>query len=302
MSNFLMVPDLGGSGLIETLRLAADSKRDLAKYAGAMQGQKVGLFFEKPSTRTRVSCEVATVELGAHPVVLKADEVGLGKREAVEDVGRVLDRYLDVLAFRVFDHENLVKMAASSATPIVNLLSDRSHPCQALADLQTIAEHMPLDEAKVAYIGDGNNVCHSLMLAGAMSGTEIRVAGPAGYEPGADIVAEASAIAAGTGGSIVVTNDVAEAVEGADVVYTDVWTSMGQESEAADRNQMLMPFQVTRDLFESATSDAIFMHCLPAHRGEEVTHEVLEHGRSRIFDQAENRMHSFRGLLLYLNG
>jgi ornithine carbamoyltransferase len=302
MSNFLMVPDLGGGGLIETLRLAADSKHDLPKYAGAMQGQKVGLFFEKPSTRTRVSCEVATVELGAHPVVLKADEVGLGKREAVEDVGRVLDRYLDVLAFRVFDHENLVKMAASSAAPIVNLLSDRSHPCQALADLQTIAEHMPLDEAKVAYIGDGNNVCHSLMLAGAMSGTEIRVAGPAGYEPGADIVAEASAIAAGTGGSIVVTNDVAEAVEGADVVYTDVWTSMGQESEAADRNQMLMPFQVTRDLFESAASDAIFMHCLPAHRGEEVTHEVLEHGRSRIFDQAENRMHSFRGLLLYLNG
>lgn len=302
MSHFLMVPDLGSDGLNEALRLAADSKRDLAKYSGAMQGQKVGLFFEKPSTRTRVSCEVATVELGAHPVVLKADEVGLGKREAVEDVGRVLDRYLDVLAFRVFDHQNLVKMAESTAAPVVNLLSDRSHPCQALADLQTIAEHMPLREAKVAYIGDGNNVCHSLMLAGAMSGSEIRVAGPAGYEPGADIVAEASSIAAGTGGNIIVTNDVAVAVEGADVVYTDVWTSMGQESEAADRIQMLMPYQVTRELFESAADDAIFMHCLPAHRDEEVTHEVLEHGRSRIFDQAENRMHSFRGLLLYLNG
>ncbi len=300
MSDFLMVTDLGAAGLTETLRLAADSKRDLASYAGRMQGQKVGLFFEKPSTRTRVSCEVATVELGAHPVVLKADEVGLGKREAVEDVGRVLDRYLDVLAFRVFDHGNLVKIGESSVAPVINLLSDRSHPCQALADLQTIAEHMPLNEAKVAYIGDGNNVCHSLMLAGAMSGMDIRVAGPIRYAPGADIVAEATAIGSGTGGDIMVTNDVAEAVAGADVVYTDVWTSMGQESEAEDRIEMLMPFQVTQDLFESAADDAIFMHCLPAHRGEEVTHGVLEHSRSRIFDQAENRMHSFRGLLLYL--
>jgi ornithine carbamoyltransferase len=302
MSDFLMVTDLGGNGLAETLHLAADSKRDLSGYAGRMQGQKVGLFFEKPSTRTRVSCEVATVELGAHPVVLKADEVGLGKREAVEDVGRVLDRYLDVLAFRVFDHGNLVKMAETTRAPIVNLLSDRSHPCQALADLQTIAEHMPLNEAKVAYIGDGNNVCHSLMLAGAMSGMEVRVAGPDGYQPAADIATQATEIAAGTGGSVIVTSDAAEAVSGADVVYTDVWTSMGQETEAADRIEMLMPFQVTMDLFDSAADDAIFMHCLPAHRGEEATHEVLEHTRSRIFDQAENRMHSFRGLLLYLNG
>lgn len=301
MSDFLMVSDLGGEGLTETLRLAAASKRDLAQYAGRMHGQKVGLFFEKPSTRTRVSCEVATVELGAHPVVLKADEVGLGKREAIEDIGRVLDRYLDVLAFRVFDHGNLVKLADNSVAPVVNLLSDRSHPCQALADLQTIAEHKPLHEAKVAYIGDGNNVCHSLMLAGAMVGTDIRVAGPVGHEPAADVAAEAASIAAGSGGSITVTNDAAAAVAGADVVYTDVWTSMGQESEVAERTKMLMPYQVTRELFESAESDAIFMHCLPAHRGEEVTGDVMEHARSRVFDQAENRMHSFRGLLLYLN-
>jgi ornithine carbamoyltransferase len=302
MNDFLMVTDLGADGLNETLRLAADSKRDLSPYAGRMQGQKVGLFFEKPSTRTRVSCEVATVELGAHPVVLKADEVGLGKREAVEDVGRVLDRYLDVLAFRVFSHGNLVKMAEGVNASLINLLSDRSHPCQALADLQTIAEHKPLNEAKVAYIGDGNNVCHSLMLAGAMVGTDIRVASPVGYEPAADVVAEAASIAAGTGGSITVTNDAAAAVSGADVVYTDVWTSMGQESEAEERTKMLMPYQVTRELFESAESDAIFMHCLPAHRGEEVTGDVMEHARSMVFDQAENRMHSFRGLLLHLNG
>jgi ornithine carbamoyltransferase len=302
MSDFLMVTDLGAEGLRETLYLAADSKQSPASYAGRMSGQKVGLFFEKPSTRTRVSCEVATVELGAHPVVLKADEVGLGKREAVEDVGRVLDRYLDVLAFRVFDHDNLVKLADNAVAPVVNLLSDLSHPCQALADLQTIAEHVPLDEAKVAYIGDGNNVCHSLMLAGAMAGSHIRVAGPAGYEPATEIVTRASEIAARTGGGITITNDAAAAVEGANVVYTDVWTSMGQEAEAADRNAMLMPYQVTRDLFESAAAEAIFMHCLPAHRNEEVTHEVIEHPRSMVFDQAENRMHAFRGLLLYLSG
>jgi ornithine carbamoyltransferase len=296
-----MVTDLGAGGLAETLRLSADSKRYLGSFAGRMSGKKVGLFFEKPSTRTRVSCEVATVELGAHPVVLKSDEVGLGKRESVEDVARTLDRYLDVLAFRVFDHQNLVKMAAMTNAPIVNLLSDRSHPCQALADLQTIAEHKPLAEAKVAYIGDGNNVCHSLMLAGAMTGVDVRVAGPEGYQPAADIRTKAEEIAAGTGGKILVTTDAAEAVAGADVVYTDVWTSMGQEAESEDRNRMLMPFQVTMELFDSAADDAIFMHCLPAHRGEEVTADVIEHARSRVFDQAENRMHSFRGLLLYLN-
>jgi ornithine carbamoyltransferase len=296
-----MVTDLGAGGLAETLRLSADSKRYLGSFAGRMSGKKVGLFFEKPSTRTRVSCEVATVELGAHPVVLKSDEVGLGKRESVEDVARTLDRYLDVLAFRVFDHQNLVKMAAMTNAPIVNLLSDRSHPCQALADLQTIAEHKPLAEAKVAYIGDGNNVCHSLMLAGAMTGVDVRVAGPQGYQPAADIRTKAEEIAAGTGGKILVTTDAAEAVAGADVVYTDVWTSMGQEAESEDRNRMLMPFQVTMELFDSAADDAIFMHCLPAHRGEEVTADVIEHARSRVFDQAENRMHSFRGLLLYLN-
>ncbi len=270
MSDFLMVTDLGGDGLTETLRLAVDSKRDLSGYAGRLQGQKVGLFFEKPSTRTRVSCEVATIELGAHPVVLKADEVGLGKRESVEDVARTLDRYLDVLAFRVFDHQNLEKMAPVADAPIINLLSDRSHPCQALADLQTIAEHKPLAEAKVAYIGDGNNVCHSLMLAGAMSGMDVRVAGPEGYQPAPDIVALAEKLAGDTGGKITVTTSAADAVAGSDVVYTDVWTSMGQEAEAEERNRMLMPFQVTRELFESAASDAIFMHCLPAHRGEEV--------------------------------
>jgi len=300
MTDLLMVTDLGTAGLRRVLELAAASKASPAEYVGRMAGQQVGLFFEKPSTRTRVSCETAVVQLGAHPVVLKADEVGLGKREAVRDVARVLDRYLDVLAFRVFDHENLLTLADYADAPVLNLLSDRSHPCQALADLQTIAEHRPLDEVTIAYVGDGNNVCHSLMLAGSLVGSNIRVASPRGYEPASDVITEARALAGEAGGSVRVTNDPVEAVAGADVVYTDVWTSMGQESEAAARTELFMPFQVTGDLFAGAAGDAVFMHCLPAHRGEEVTDEVMEHPRSVVFDQAENRMHSFRGLLLYL--
>ena len=301
-NDYLMVTDLGTDGLAEVLRLAADAKTNPSRYAGRLAGGKVGLFFEKPSTRTRVSCEVATVDLGAHPVVLKQDEVGLGKREAVEDVGRVLDRYLDVLAFRVFDHANLVGVADSSQAPVINLLSDLSHPCQALADLQTVAEHRALPGTVLTYVGDGNNVCHSLMLGGAMSGMHIRVAAPAGYEPLEIITAEATEIAAVHGGSITVTNDPVAGVAGADVVYTDVWTSMGLESEAAARLALFQPFQVNEALFGEAAADAIFLHCLPAHRDEELTHEVIEHERSFVFDQAENRMHAFKALLLYLTG
>lgn len=299
MSNYLMVPDLGSDGLTEVLELASAMKRDPAAYADRLDGMRVGLFFEKPSTRTRVSCEVATVDLGAHPVVLKADEVGLGKREAVEDVARTLDRYLDVLALRVFDHQNLVTIAMNADAPVINLLSDRSHPCQALADLQTIAEHRPLTGATVTYVGDGNNVCHSLMLGAAMCGVHVRVAAPPGYEPHPDVVAEAERLAQAHGGSVIVAGD-PEVVAGSDVVYTDVWASMGQEAQAAERKARFMPFQVNEAMFASAADDAIFMHCLPAHRNEEVTHEVMEHERSRVFDQAENRLHSFKAVLWYL--
>ena len=302
MSDYLMVSDLGPDGLAAVLDLSAAVKADPAAYAGRLGGARVGLFFEKPSTRTRVSCEVATVDLGAHPVVLKADEVGLGKREAVEDVARTLDRYLDVLALRVFDHHNLVTIAENATAPVVNLLSDRSHPCQALADLQTIAENRSLPGSTVAFIGDGNNVCHSLMLACGLSGVNLRVAVPSGFEPLAEIVAAATAHAGDHGGSISVGNDPAAAVEGADVVYTDVWASMGQETEAAHRKTLFASFHVDEDMFDRAASDAIFLHCLPAHRGEEVSHEVLEHPRSRVFDQAENRMHSFKALLLHVTG
>ena len=302
MADFLMTTDLGADGLTQVLEQAAAVKLDRGGYSGRLAGQSVGLFFEKPSTRTRVSCEVATVELGAHPVVLKADEVGLGKREPVEDIARTLDRYLDVLAFRVFDHGNLETLAAYAEAPVVNLLSDRSHPCQALADLQTIAENRPLAGTTLAYIGDGNNVCHSLMLSGAMAGLHIRAVGPPGFEPDSGITAEATALAASTGGSIMVTTDLDGAVTGADVVYTDVWASMGQETEAAQRQNAFAGYGVDARVFALAAPDAIFLHCLPAHRGEEVTADVIEHPRSRVFDQAENRLHAFKALLLHLAG
>jgi ornithine carbamoyltransferase len=294
-----MVTDLG-DGLATVLDLAATVKEDPSTSAGTRAGSAVGLFFEKPSTRTRVSCEVACADLGAHPVVLKQDEVGLGRREAVKDVARVLDRYLDALAFRVFRHDDLVELAEYAEAPVINLLSDRSHPCQALADLQTIAETRPLEGTILTYVGDGNNVAHSLMLAGAMSGMQVRVASPAGYEPAVDISAEAAAIAAKTGASVVVGNDPEDLVSGADVVYTDVWASMGQEDEAKERKELFLPFQVNEALFDLAQDDAIFLHCLPAHRGDEVTDGVMEHPRSRVFDQAENRMHAFKALLLHL--
>jgi ornithine carbamoyltransferase len=297
--DFVNVADLGHDGLAEVLELAAHVKTDRAAVAATRPGLRAGLFFEKPSTRTRVSCEVAAADLGMVPLVLKQDEVGLGKRESVEDVGRVLDRYLDVLAFRVFDHQNLVALASSAVAPVINLLSDLEHPCQALADLQTVAEHRPLQGATVAFIGDGNNVCNSLMIAGVMMGTNIKVASPAGNEPTEAMLGIARA-GARAGAKITVTNDPDEAVTGADTVYTDVWASMGQEDEAAARRARFKPYQVNTRLFEQAADDAIFMHCLPAHRGDEVTNAVADHSRSRIFDQAENRMHAFKALLLYL--
>ena len=297
--DFIDVADLGADGIAAVLDSAARVKRDRDAVAGSRRGLRVGLFFEKPSTRTRVSCEVAVTDLGGVPIVLKQDEVGLGKREAVSDVARVLDRYLDVLSFRVFNHGDLRTVADHAEAPVINLLSDREHPCQALADLQTVAEHRPLPGAVVAYVGDGNNVCASLMIAGAATGVTVRVASPAGYEPANDVIAAARTIAAG-GGGVEVGNDLEAAVRGADAVYTDVWTSMGQEAEATERRKLFSPYKVDEKLFGLAAKDGIFLHCLPAHRGEEVTDGVVDHARSRVFDQAENRMHAFKALLLHL--
>ncbi len=299
MMDFVNVLDLGIDGFAHVVDLDAEIKANPSSVAGTRSGLRVGLFFEKPSTRTRVSCEVGTAELGAQPIVLKNDEVGLGTREAPQDVARVLERYLDVLAFRVFDHRNLTLMAENAEAPVINLLSDREHPCQAIADLVTVAEHRPLKGASIAYVGDGNNVAHSLMLAASAVGTSVTVAAPAGYEPDQAVV-ELARSGAIDGAQITITNDPVAAVVGVDAVYTDVWTSMGSESEAGERRKLFEPFRVTEELFDSAGSDTIFMHCLPAHRGEEVTDAVVDHQRSRVFDQAENRLHAFKAILLHL--
>jgi ornithine carbamoyltransferase len=291
--DFVNVLDLGADGVTRLVETAARMKADPASVEGSLAGTRVGLFFQKPSTRTRVSCEVGTAQLGAQPIVLKNDEVGLGTREAPKDVAQVLERYLDVLAFRVFDHQHLVVMAEYADAPVINLLSDMEHPCQAIADLQTIAEHRPVAGATIAFIGDGNNVAHSLMVAGSAMGATVRIAAPIGYAPKQHFVDAA----AGLSGVIELYTDPHEAVKGADVVYTDVWTSMGSEGEAQVRHEKFLPFQVDEALFAAARDDAIFMHCLPAHRGQEVTDGVMDHPRSRVYDQSENRLHSFKAIL-----
>jgi len=298
--DFLMTSDLSAGELAEVLEIAASVKSDRLSRSDALAGHSIGIFFEKPSTRTRISCEVAIAELGAHPVALRGGEVGIGSREAPEDVARVFSRYMSLVAMRVFSHETLRSVGEHASIPVVNLLSDVSHPCQALADLQTVAEHRPLAGTRLAYIGDGNNVVHSLLLAGGLMGMEIVVGAPSGFEPDAGIVARAEELAAAHDGRIEITNDAEAAVAGSDVVYTDVWTSMGQEEEAAKRLEAFSQYQVTGSLFAKAAPDAIFMHCLPAHRGEEVSGEVMEHERSRVFDQAENRLHAFKALVLFL--
>jgi len=297
VSDLLSVADLGADGLAAVVALAADVKREPDRVRGALAGRSIGLYFEKPSLRTWVSSDVAAADLGMHTVLIREDQTGLGTRESLEDVGRVLDRYLDALAMRVFSHSDLARVADVMAGPVVNLLSDREHPCQAVADLVTIAEHRPLAGARVAFVGDGNNVCHSLALGVALSGGSLAVAAPPGHEPAADVLARAR-----ESGEVTVGEDPADAVRGADVVYTDVWASMGQESEAEDRRRRFAGYRVDSRLFDLAAPDAIFLHCLPAHRGEEVTAEVLEHPRSRVFDQAENRLHAFKAILLHLLG
>lgn len=295
--SLLGIAGLDPAALQELLVTGAAVKADPESYRTALSGRSIGLFFQKQSLRTWVSCDVAAIQLGAHPISIRNEQTGMGVRETPEDVGRVLERYLDLLGMRVFDHADLEAIDAVTSVPLVNLLSDREHPCQAIADLMTLAEHRPLQESTVAFLGDGNNVCHSLMLATVKAGGAIRVATPPGYEPDAVVVEEAR-----SHGDVMLTDEPREAVAGADAVYTDVWASMGQEEEAALRRRHFARFRVDDELMDRANPDAIFLHCLPAHRGEEVTHAIMESSRSRVFDQAENRLHGFKAILLHLLG
>jgi ornithine carbamoyltransferase len=275
--DFLDVTDLTPAELATVLDLA---ERD--PWPRPLEGKGVALLFEKPSARTRNSSELAVVQLGGHPVTLRDEEVGIDTRETAEDLARTLSCYHAAIAARVFDHSRLGRLAGAASVPVINLLSDDSHPCQALADVLTIRQHFgDLRGRVVAYVGDYNNVTRSLEQAATALGMEVRVATPEGYGPG---------------------GSVADAVKGADAVYTDVWTSMGQEAEAAARRAAFGGFTIDDDVMAQASEAAIFLHCLPAHRGEEVTASVIEGPQSLVWQQAENRMHAMRGLLLFLLG
>jgi len=305
--DLLSVNDLSPHEIQLVLDVARDFKRRY--YAGErqlplLQGKTIALIFEKPSTRTRVSMEVAALQLAATPLSFNRNDLQLGRGEPVKDTARVLSRYVDAIAARVYRHDTLVELAAYSTVPVINLLSDLEHPLQALADIMTIMEFKDVRRAKIAYLGDArNNVAHSLLLAVAKTGGHIVLASPPQLAPRQDILEAARTTASVTGATIELTEDPYEAARGADVVYTDVWVSMGEEEKAEEKKRMLKGYQVNEKLMELTANDSIFMHCLPAHRGEEVTEEVLEGSRSVVWQQAENRLHVQKAVLaLILSG
>ncbi len=299
--DFVSLGDLGPAQVRDLLDRAALLKRGPSEPV--LAGKSLALLFQKPSLRTKISFDVAMTQLGGHCLYLSPDEVGIGKRETAEDVARVVSRYVDCIAARTFSHREVEVLARYSRVPVVNALSDAEHPCQALADLLTIEEQRgALRGTVIAYVGDGNNVAASLLLGAALTGATFRTASPAGYALSDGTVARARAIAGETGAVIEMVGSPQEAVLASDVVYTDVWTSMGQEDESARRGFAFNPYQVTEAVFSMASPDAIFLHPLPAHRGEEVTAGVMEHERSVVFEQAENRLHANKAVLIDLLG
>ena len=285
----------------ELLHLAADVKAHPDRYRGALAGRFLALIFEKPSLRTRVSFEVGIASLGGASVFLDHTVSHLGEREPVCDVAKSLSRWVNGIVARVFKQESLAQLAENSHVPVINALSDLYHPCQAFADFFTLEERFGnLRGLKIAYVGDGNNVCHSLLAAGARVGAHIRIATPPGYQPDPSVVSEAKRVARETRGKIELLESPEEAVADTQAIYTDVWTSMGQEEESASRETAFADYQVSEKLFSHAAADAIFMHCLPAHRGAEVTPEVMDSPRSIVFEQAENRLHMQKAILLTL--
>jgi ornithine carbamoyltransferase len=285
------------------LELAARMKSDPAKWTTSLSGRSLAMIFEKSSTRTRVSFEAGMFQLGGLGMFLSSRDLQLGRGEPISDTARVLSRYVDGIMARTFAHATVEGLAEAASVPVINGLSDLLHPCQALADFQTVRERFgSARDFPLAYVGDGNNVAHSLLLTGAKLGARVAVVTPPGYEPAPQVVAWARDSARATGGSIRVTNSIEDGVAGARAVYTDVWASMGQEAEAADRAAKFEPYRVSRRVMEMAAPDAIFLHCLPAHRGEEVEAGVIDSPASAVFDQAENRLHAQKALLVTLLG
>jgi ornithine carbamoyltransferase len=305
MEHLISVEELPSAEIWELLKLAAELKKEWKSGGNkpVLAGKSLAMVFQKPSLRTRVSFEMGMLHLGGNALYLSPQEIQLGHRESVADVARVLSRYVDGIMARVFDHAHIEELAAHASVPVINGLSDYVHPCQGLSDVFTIYEKKgALKGVTLAYLGDGNNVAHSLLFAGAKVGMEIRVAAPAGFEPDGEVVSRASESARETGGKVVLDADPSSAVSGADVIYTDVWASMGQEDEREARLPLFEPYQVNAELVGSAKRDAVVMHCLPAHRGEEITDEVVDGPQSIVLDQAENRMHLQKAILASLMG
>ncbi|MEE4025911.1 ornithine carbamoyltransferase [Gordonia sp. PKS22-38] len=300
--HFLRDDDLTPDEQAEVLALAAEVKA--APFANRpLEGPRgVGVIFDKNSTRTRFSFEMGIAQLGGHAVVVDGTTTQLGRDETIEDTGRVLSRYVDAIVWRTFGHDRLEAMASSATVPVVNALSDTFHPCQVLADLQTIIEHRGRTAGlSMTYLGDGaNNMAHSLALGGVTAGMHVTISAPQGFEPAPEVVTATEARARETGGSVRVVTDPDKAAEGADVLVTDTWTSMGQETDGKDRHGPFLPYQINEDLLARADANAIVLHCLPAHRGEEITDAVIDGPASVVLDEAENRLHAQKALLLWL--
>ncbi len=311
-----MALNLAGGNLVAMTDLTPETLRQLLDTADVLKaerqrgqphplliGRSLAMIFQKPSTRTRVSFETGMAQLGGQAINLNERDIGIGTRESVEDIALVLSRYCDLIMARVREHQTVVDLARHASVPVINALSDLEHPLQTLADLQTIREKMGrLHEVRITWVGDGNNVCHSLMYGCAMSGARLRVVTPPGYEPSERIVAEAEQIAWEHGGNLSVTNDIEAGVRDAEVVYTDVWTSMGQEAETAERLERFRPYQVNERMMSLTSPRSIVLHCLPAHYGEEIAYETSRRPGSAIFDQAENRLHTQKAVLVTLAG
>jgi len=301
--NLLSIDDFTAEEIAHILAAAGKLKSEPTAVDRLARGQTLAMVFEKPSLRTRVTFEVAMTQMGGHAVYLAPSDIGLGTRESVKDVARCLSRWCQAIMARTFAHDTVVELAEHASIPVINALSDREHPCQALADFLALIEHKaPLAGRKLAYVGDGNNVVHSLMLLAAKVGTHFSIACPEGYEPLPEIVARSHKIAAVTGARIEIERDPVKAVAGADAVYTDVWTSMGQESERQERLRVFPPYQLNAALLRQAKPNAVVMHDMPAHRGEEITDEVLDGPQSIVLDQAENRLHAQKAVLALVLG
>ncbi len=299
--DLITINDLTKAEIEEILDLALKLKKDKGLKTDHITGKTIGLVFQKPSNRTRVSFEVGTFQLGGHCIYLGPDDINLGQRETTEDVAKTLSRYLDCIVARTFAHQDIIDLAKFATVPVINGLSDMYHPCQAFADILTIQERFDhLDHLTLSFIGDGNNVCHSLMLICAKLGIHMKIATPKGYEPNAKVLKTARVYAKENGTSITLTNSPTKAAKGAHVIYADVWTSMGQEEETKKRLEDFKNFQINHTLVKLAHEEFIFMHCLPAHRGEEVTADVIDGNHSVVFDQAENRMHAEKAILIFL--